>query len=167
LRRELPKLETFVTLSPVPGFMQWLKSEDAPATDEERTVISELDRDDWFEDTALAEQMRRPVEALVAHYFLKAKRADGKPIDAVARFHLGNGARLERIHWLGDRSTKGMRESAGFMVSYLYDLDEIEKNHEAYANQGAVATSNAVRKLLKADPKIRFGLPTAASLSFG
>jgi malonyl-CoA decarboxylase len=167
LRRELPKLETFVTLSPVPGFVHWLKSEDAPATDEERTLIAELDRADWPEDTALAEQMRRPIEALIAYYFLKAKRADGKPIDAVARFHLGNGARLERIHWLGDRSAKGMHDSAGFMVSYLYDLDEIEKNHEAYANQGSVAASNAVRKLQKADPKTRFGLAGAASLSFG
>jgi malonyl-CoA decarboxylase len=72
-------------------------------------------------------------------------------IDPVARFHLGNGARLERIHWLGDISPKALRESAGIMVNYLYDLDDIEKNHEAYANQGEVAASSAVKKLLKTE----------------
>jgi malonyl-CoA decarboxylase len=73
----------------------------------------------------------------------------------VARFHLGNGARLERINWLGDRSRKGLRESAGIMVNYLYDLDEIEENHEAYANQREIVASAAVRKLLKPDSKPR------------
>ena len=67
----------------------------------------------------------------------------------MARFHLGNGARLERIDWLGDISPKGLRESAGLMVNYLYRLDDIEKNHEAYANQDEVVASSAVRKMLK------------------
>ena len=74
------------------------------------------------------------IEPLAAHYLLMTKRTDGKPLDPAARFHLGNGARLEQINWLGDRSTKGMLESAGFMVNYLYDLGEIEKNHEAFTN---------------------------------
>ena len=89
------------------------------------------------------------VEPLAAYYFLKARTPKGRLIDSVARFHLGNGARLERIDWLGDRSPKGLRESAGLMVNYLYRLDDIEKNHEAYANQGEVAASSAVKKLLK------------------
>jgi malonyl-CoA decarboxylase len=72
-------------------------------------------------------------------------------IDSVARFHLGNGARLERINWLGDLSPKGLRESASIMVNYLYRLEDIEKNHEAYANQGEIVASNAVKKLLKTD----------------
>ena len=80
---------------------------------------------------------------------------DGRPLDAVARFHLGNGARLERINWLGDCSARGMRESAGLMVNYLYDLDEIEKNHEAYANHGKIAAPSAVRRLLKAETRPR------------
>ena len=67
------------------------------------------------------------------------------------RFHLGNGARLERINWLGDLSPKGLRESAGFMVNYLYRLEDIEKNHEAYANQGTIAASSAVKKLLRTE----------------
>jgi malonyl-CoA decarboxylase len=168
LRRELPKLEDFVTLSPVPGFMHWLKTaEDLPVSSEDRTLVERLDEQGWHEDAANAEPLRRLVEACAAHYFLKAKRPDGRPIDPVARFHLGNGARLERIDWLGDLSPKGLRDSAGLMVNYLYDLDEIEKNHEAYANQGEIAASNAVKKLLKSEARTRFSLASAASLSFG
>ncbi len=168
LRRELPKLEGFVTLSPVPGFTHWLKTaEDLPVASEDRTLVARLDEQGWHEDSANAEHLRRLVVVCAAHYFLKAKRPDGRPIDPVARFHLGNGARLERINWLGDLSPKGLHDSAGLMVNYLYDLDEIEKNHEAYANQGEIAASNAVRKLLKAEQKARFSRASAASLSFG
>ena len=90
-----------------------------------------------------------------AAYLLKAKTPRGKPIDPVARFHLGNGARLERIDFLGDRSPKGLRESHGVMVNYLYDLDSVELNHEAYAEKGEIAASSAVRKLLKSEPAAR------------
>ena len=152
LRRELPKLDNFVTLSPVPGFVQWLKqASDVPVTDEERALLERLDQPDWFEDAELSTQLRSVVEPLAAHYFLKARTPKGRLIDSVARFHLGNGARLERIDWFGDLSPKGLRESAGIMVNYLYRLEDIEKNHEAYANQGAVAASSAVRKLLKSE----------------
>jgi malonyl-CoA decarboxylase len=168
LSRELPKLDAFVTLSPVPGFMQWLKkAEDLPVPSEDRALFERLAEPGWQEDSALVEQLRRPIECCAAFYFLKAKRADGRPLDAVARFHLGNGARLERIHYLGDLSAKGLRDSAGLMVNYLYDLDEIEKNHEAFANQGEIAASGAVKKLLRSEAKPRFSLASAASLSFG
>jgi len=150
LRRELPKLENFVTLSPVPGFMQWLKqTADLPVSDEEKALLAHLDNPDWFENAELADQLRSVVEPLAAYYFLKARTPKGRLIDSVARFHLGNGARLEQINWLGDVSPKGLRESAGIMVNYLYRLEDIEKNHEAYANQGTVAASGAVRKLLR------------------
>jgi len=150
LRRELPKLENFVTLSPVPGFMQWLKqASDLPVTDEERAPLAHLDQPDWFENAERANQLRSIVEPLAAYYLLKARTPKGRLIDSVARFHLGNGARLERINWLGDLSPKALRESAGIMVNYLYRLEDIEKNHEAYANQGTVAASSAVRRLLK------------------
>jgi malonyl-CoA decarboxylase len=152
LRRELPKLENFVTLSPVPGFAAWLKQiEDLPITDGERALLTHLDKPDWFENADLVAQLRAVLEPLAAHYFLKARTAKGRLIDSVARFHLGNGARLERIDWLGDLSPKGLRESAGIMVNYLYRLDDIEKNHEAYANDGVVAASSAVKKLLKGE----------------
>jgi malonyl-CoA decarboxylase len=152
LRRELPKLENFVTLSPVPGFMQWMKSTPyLPVSEEERPLLEHLDDPHWVNDPELTAQLRPLIESLAAYYFLKAKTPKGRLIDSVARFHLGNGARLERIDWLGDVSPKGLRESAGLMVNYLYRLDDIEKNHEAYANQGEIAASSAVRKLLKTE----------------
>ena len=154
LRRELPKLEDFVTLSPVPGFMEWLKNgKDVPASDEDRAVLEGLEKPDWFTDAELAGQLRTVIEPLAAYYFLKARTSKGRLIDSVARFHLGNGASLERINWLGDLSPKGLRESAGIMVNYLYRLEDIEKNHEAYANQGEIAASNAVKRLLKSDSR--------------
>jgi malonyl-CoA decarboxylase len=152
LRRELPKLESFVTLSPVPGFLHWVKqADDVPVTDEERALLQHLEKANWLENTELPTQLRSVLEPLAAYYFLKARTPKGRLIDSVARFHLGNGARLERINWLGDLSPKGLRESAGFMVNYLYRLEDIEKNHEAYANQGTVAASSAVKKLLKTE----------------
>ena len=152
LRRELPKLENFVTLSPVPGLVSWLKQAgDVPVTDEERLLLENLEKPDWFEDAELATKLRAVLEPLAAYYFLKARTAKGRMINSVARFHLGNGARLERIDWLGDLSPKGLRESAGIMVNYLYRLDDIEKNHEAYANDGEVVASSAVKKLLKGE----------------
>src|SRR5690349_17494950 len=155
LQRELPKLDTFVTLSPVPNFMQWLKEgKDVPITDDERKLLENLDKPDWFENAELTAQLRAVLEPLAAYYFLKARTAKGRLIDSVARFHLGNGARLERINWLGDLSPKGLRESAGIMVNYLYRLDDIEKNHEAYANEGEVVASSAVKKLLKGERRL-------------
>lgn len=152
LRRETPKLDSFVTLSPVPGFMPWLKQDkDLPLPDEDREIIKRLDDPKWFENPETTAQLRGVLEPLAAYYFLKARTPKGKLIDSVARFHLGNGARLERINWLGDLSPKGLRESAGVMVNYLYRLDDIEKNHEAYANDGEVVASSAVKKLLKGE----------------
>jgi malonyl-CoA decarboxylase len=152
LQRELPKLENFVTLSPVPGFMQWLRhADDVPVSAEDRALFEQLDNPHWAENPELAAQLRAVIEPLAAHYFLKARTAKGRLIDSVARFHLGNGARLERINWLGDPSPKGLRESAGLMVNYLYRLEDIEKNHEAYANRYEIAASSAVKKLLKTE----------------
>jgi len=152
LQRELPKLDTFVTLSPVPGLMPWLKqADDLPVSDEGRVLLDRLDEPGWAENAELAGQLRSVVEPLAAYYFLKARTSKGRMIDPVARFHLGNGARLERIDWLGDLSPKGLRESAGIMVNYLYRLDDIEKNHEAYADRYEVAASSAVKKLLKTE----------------
>ncbi|HTA99670.1 MAG TPA: malonyl-CoA decarboxylase [Bradyrhizobium sp.] len=152
LQRELPRLENFVTLSPVPGFMTWLKqADDVPVSDEDRAVLEILDRSDWYENAELEAQLRAVLEPLAAYYFLKARTPKGRLIDSVARFHLGNGARLERIDWMGDLSPKGLRESAGIMVNYLYRLEDIEKNHEAYANDGEVVASGAVRRLLRSE----------------
>lgn len=154
LVRELPSLKTFVTLSPVPGFTAWLAGEEGRAvvaalTDDDRTALGLVKRARWQTKERATQAVRDPLLALAAHYFLAAKRRDGKPVDTVARFHLGNGARLERINFLADVSDKGMAQAHGVMVNYRYDLKEIEKNHEAYANQGTVAASRAVRALLR------------------
>lgn len=85
---------------------------------------------------------------LAAVYYLQAKTDAGEPLDPVARFHLGNGARLERLNWPADISPKGLQEAAGLMVNYLYDLSAIETNHEAFVNDGAIAASMAVNRCL-------------------
>jgi malonyl-CoA decarboxylase len=98
---------------------------------------------------------------LAAQYFLNAKSQDGRPVDPVARFHLGNGAQLERINWLADRSERGLREAHGLMVNYRYELKQIERNHEAYANEGEIVASRAVRGLLKSRERVRAQLEPA------
>jgi malonyl-CoA decarboxylase len=111
--------------------------------------LARLQEPDWHRDPETAAELRPVVLGLASAYFLRMKSGRGQPIDSVARFHLGNGARLERLNWLGDTSPKGLRESAGLMVNYLYDLGTIEAHHEAYANQGAVAASPQVQRQLR------------------
>jgi malonyl-CoA decarboxylase len=154
LVKERTSLKTFVTLSPVPRFAKWLEEvlagEDASlisATDRGRLAI--LNSPEWVDDGALTEAVRPTLMRLAAHYFLNVKAADGRPVDPVARFHLGNGARLDRINWLGDTSQKGLAEAHGLMVNYRYEIRDIERNHEAYENDGTVAASKQVHTLLK------------------
>ena len=151
IRRELPLIETFVTLSPVPGFRAWLETCDDPAIAPMKRAALELSAEEnWPSARDVAARLRAALEPLAAHYLLKARRPDGRVMDPVARFHLGNGASLERIDWEGDLSPKGLAKSYGIMVNYRYDLDEIERNHEAFANRGQVAASSAVKKLASA-----------------
>ncbi|RIA47595.1 malonyl-CoA decarboxylase [Dichotomicrobium thermohalophilum] len=153
LEKEIPSLRTFVTLSPLPGFRRWLErareGHDLDYLNEQQRAALEIaDNDHWWSDEDSAEALRPVLMAACAHYLLLAKTPSGMPADPVARFHLGNGARLERINWLGDVSEKGLRESYGLMVNYQYVLKDIERNHEALVNQGTVAASKAVRSHL-------------------
>ncbi len=153
IKRELPNVQTFVTLSPVPGFAAWLARERESETSalidaSARATLAALDTPDWADDPETAERVKGVLLPLAAYYFIEAKGSRGNPLDPVARFHLGNGAQLERLNFLGDRSEKGMQQSYGLMVNYLYALDKIEANHEAFAEKGQVATSSAVRKML-------------------
>ncbi len=149
LASSLPNIKTFITLSPIPGFMPWLKTraeadpDGAAAT--YYTVASELTPDNA--DEATADEVAG-LKSLAASYFLQEQRPDGRPIDPVARFHLGNGASLRTIHWLGDRSENGLRNSAGMMVNYIYDLKSVDANHEAYSKDGKVIASREVTSLL-------------------
>ena len=96
-----------------------------------------------------ADPKHRVVLTQIAARYLTQKSARGGAVDPVARFHLGNGARLERIHAGADSSARGVKNSWGVMVNYLYALDDIERNHEAYASNGEVACSSAVRRLTR------------------
>ncbi len=152
LKRELPALDTFVTLSPVPGFARWLKGERASPVfldSEDLILLQAIDDKDWATHAETAATLRTTLRAAVVYYLLNAKSASGKALDNVARFHLSNGARLEAVNWLGDRSIKGIKDANGFMVNYLYDLGQIERNHEVYANQGETVASRQVKKLLE------------------
>jgi malonyl-CoA decarboxylase len=155
LVRERPSLTSFVTLSPIPGFARWLNrgiSEADPAvlSQDERVALSGIAAPDWLDQPAAESRIKPVLLAAAARYFLQAKAVDNRPIDAVARFHLGNGARLDRINWRADVSQKGLRESLGLMVNYRYELKEIERNHEAYANEGRVIASRNVQALQRA-----------------
>ena len=164
ISREIPSLTTFVTLSPVPGFRAWLEAE--RKQDESRALspadkeaLKALDDPDWAQSEAVRADLTPALTAAAASYFLMAKTSKGKPVDPVARFHLGNGARLERINPMGDLSAKGIAQAAGLMVNYRYILADIEKNHEAFAGKSEVVASPAVRKQLRADPSPRALVP--------
>ncbi len=175
LKAELPSLKQFSTLSPVPGFHRWLErrvKDDATAEallrPEEQAALSSIapDReagpggvlllelarlDDWWSNPALADALQKPLVRLCALY-LTTPGSRGRGGDPVARFHLGNGARLERINWLGNIAPRGLRELFGIMVNYLYDPDSIEANHEVFVRDGYVVRSPSVEALVAAPP---------------
>lgn len=165
LARDLPRLTTFATLSPLPGFVAWLAglkqsgAENLFLAAEARALVGAtgvgephaamlnlLARDGWPDDPAAVAALKAPLLRLSAR-FLTLQRQDRRAADRVAHFHLSNGARLERINWLSDRSANGLRHSAGIMVNYLYRLGDIEQNHEAYRGEGRVIASAAVERL--------------------
>ena len=152
LQPQLPGVETFATLSPIPGFAEWLREErdgddHAVLGEADRAALALLDAPGWQDHPEDAERLRQPLLRLGAHYLARERRG-GRPRDTVARFHLGNGARLERLNWRADLSEKGLRESLGLLVNYRYDPGSIERNHELYTNNGEVICSSAVKSLL-------------------
>ena len=162
---EYPRLATFATLSPAPRFRQWL--DERVKIDGER-LLPHADRvelaklgnggadaalrralaGEFGADGAAGAAVKSALMSLCARY-LVLEQDDGTPIDPVARFHFGNGARLDRLNWRADTSARGMRQSLGIMVNYMYEPAEIEDNHEAYFCDGKVATSAGVRRLLR------------------
>jgi malonyl-CoA decarboxylase len=147
LGREFPKLKTFATLSPIPGFRKWLGAL-AKEYSGIGLLLARLDTGRWFDDHAVAADMQRQLVRLCAYYLTHAKKGR-EPLDPVARFHLGNGARMERLNWLGDLSAMGMRRSAGLMVNYVYRLDDVERNHEAYAREHHVVAARRFEVLAR------------------
>ncbi|MEM1382817.1 MAG: malonyl-CoA decarboxylase [Pseudomonadota bacterium] len=153
LSREFPGLTTFVTLSPVPGLRDWAAGEaanpDGLLTEQQREAVAMLSPADLYMDVEAAAGAAETLGRIAARYLVEAKRLDSLPIDPVARFHLGNGARLERVNLSADLSARGLSNAWGVMVNYLYDLHDIERNHEAYAKTGEVAHAPPVRRLLR------------------
>jgi len=165
LATELPRLKVFATLSPVPGFRAWLERQSRAASRDlllaaERAAIDALGEGvaehdlpallDQHADHRIAAVLRDPLIRLCARYLLNERTPSGRALDPVAHFHLSNGARVERLNWLGDISPKGLQQSAGIMVNYLYRLGDMEANHEVYRGEGRVVASNAIRNLVRA-----------------
>jgi malonyl-CoA decarboxylase len=147
LAHEFRHLRTFVTLSPMPRFRDWLESQGGANGSADVPLKAMFVNRGWSRDASAASTLRVPLMQLAAHYLLEAKRGK-RAFDPVAHFHLSNGARLERINWLADTSAKGMRESAGMMVNYLYRLDQIDDNQAAYALDGRIVASPPVIALV-------------------
>lgn len=166
LQAEFPKLKTFATLSPIPGFAAWLAQTCATGKVSARLPVTEtlqltamagdektddalqtlLKDKNWPSDPRKAVALRAPLMRLCAQYLYQERADTNRAKDPVAHFHLGNGARIERINWLGDQSDKGLAQSHGLMVNYLYRLGDVEKNYERYAG-GHVAASPTIRDL--------------------
>ncbi|MDH3219930.1 MAG: malonyl-CoA decarboxylase [Gammaproteobacteria bacterium] len=140
LKLRFPHLKTFSTISPLPGFRGWLERQ-AGERGEIATLLDKF-------DAKAGEDLRHELEKLAANYLLEQKNSRGKPLDPVARFHLKNGAILERINILGNPAEKGMARSLGTMVNYVYDLSRVEDNHEEYVRHNKVICSSSVRKAL-------------------
>ncbi|KAL1562505.1 malonyl-CoA decarboxylase [Salvia divinorum] len=179
VRRDMTTISTFATLSPIPGYMQWLLSKLAPteisdstfsenlltpveesalleATEELtmgkngmevlRNLLSSSDK--WINSENLASVLRIPLMRLCARYLLQEKKR-GKALDSVGNFHLQNGAMVGRINWMADLSEKGLKQSAGIMVNYIYEVEHIEENAQSYFGDGDIGSSDEVRSYLE------------------
>ena len=160
LKEEFPRLKTFATLSPIPGLRGWLsrnlgalleRLESRPRAELVKALGGELTARQllaaWEQPLALED--KSPVRAMLmrgAAEYLGRQMQDGKPVDPVARFHLGNGARIERLDWAGDPSAKGLKQSYGLMVNYLYDLKRLDK-HRALLASGRIPVAGAIEDL--------------------
>ncbi len=153
LSRSLPRVRTYATLSPMPGFSRWLVNyfERPPAdrTHEELVaLVTSTGADHVPLDRSLMTRHKDALIRLGAYYLIEAKLG-GAPVDAVARFHLANGACLQRLNWMADTSETGTRRSLGLMVNYVYRLADLERNHDAYANNYGIAASRQVKRLAR------------------
>lgn len=161
LRRECPSLDKFATLSPVPGFSNWLREKIQQAdsdtfTEEELeafetagiTIPTAVENALWHNDKTISDTVRAPLQRLLAKYIVEEKRSNGNAANPVAHFHLSNGAIFERINWMGDVSEHGLNQSYGMMINYLYNLDTIDKNHEQYIDNGEISRSKQIQQYL-------------------
>jgi malonyl-CoA decarboxylase len=151
LRAERPRLRTFATLSPLPGFAGWVRELGERVDADVRAALA---TPAWHRKPLPAAALREPLLRLAARYLLAAKRGGGAPRDAVERFHLGNGATIERLDWLADPTARGIEQSFGIMVNYRYGLDRYASNQLAYAADHAIDAASTVRALAASDPTV-------------
>jgi malonyl-CoA decarboxylase len=166
LSSRFDNLKHFATLSPVPGFQEWLgprlakgdetilalreraNLQERFACDNAAAHLAKVLTGEWYKNSETAETIRPVLVRLCARYLLEEKRGE-RALDPVANFHLNNGARLERINWLADLSGPGIERSYSIMVNYYYELGAIEKNHEEYVSNGRIVAGRGIRSLLK------------------
>jgi len=151
LRAELPRVKLFATLSPVPAFLPWLRqvadhAGRAGGGPLIRALLKKLEQPKWIADDEIQKELRLSLVPLCAHYLLFVRKG-AEPLDPVERFHLRNGARLERINWLADTSPTGVDRSATIMANYIYCPAPLERNHELYVRNLKVIASSKVRGL--------------------
>jgi malonyl-CoA decarboxylase len=156
LQSELPNLQEFATLSPIPGFRRWISNlaEEQKLAPEDVTLIEQISNIDNAERITDSSEAEERLTQLCTEYLYEVKR-DNQPIDPVARFHLRNGASIGRLNWMGDSSPKGLRQSCGMMVNYCYKLDHVAKQHEKFINEGVVTTEKEFQKTLISSQKVR------------
>jgi malonyl-CoA decarboxylase len=152
LGKEFPRISTLATLSPIPGFRGWLLERAATAPGSISPALAGLvakgDDVSAADIEGASSTLREELMERCARYLISTGAGVGAQ-DPVARFHLANGARLERLNWMGDTSPTGLRRSYGLTVNYVYRLTDLERNHDAYANQFRVATSRAFQQLAR------------------
>ena len=168
LSEEFPHIKNYSTLSPIVSFRRWLTTQlannekdlltssekNALALHSEKLGVGSslaklIEMPDWPKNAQICDLIQPILTRLAAHYLSEEKRSNGRAFDPVAHFHLTNGAQIKQLNWMGDQSEKGLHQSYGLMVNYLYQLDKIESNSTAYVERGEAMTSNTVKALIK------------------
>ncbi|WP_372831163.1 malonyl-CoA decarboxylase [Pontibacterium sp.] len=155
LQHDFPALKRFSTLSPIPGFQRWLNKqtnadlETLPGGKNWLQIAEPRLPEGWHLDEEVAEKRREPLLQLAAHYLTVEKRRGITALDPVAHFHLSNGAEVAQLNWLADNSDNGLKQAAGLMVNYLYDLPHIESRSQDYSAQASIAQSAKIKALCK------------------
>lgn len=145
LQQEFSNLQTFATLSPIPGFCRWLAAQEDETC---QSLHGQLQRPQWWESETQQQTLREPLMKQAARYLAQERRGD-RALDPVAHFHLSNGARMEQLNWLANLSEPGLQQSAGLMVNYHYRLGDVEQNSQNYLEQAQVRTSASIAALLE------------------
>jgi malonyl-CoA decarboxylase len=160
LKRDFPRIRTFATLSPIPGFRKWVETTADSATgllsSETLAYVTSLGSVSSAAAAKMSRERRDELTRACAYYLVHAKHGS-TPIDPVARFHLANGARLERLNCLADTSENGMTGAFGFMANYVYRLPELDRNHEIFANDHRVLSSQRIERLARQAVLVRPG----------